>query len=99
MNQSSFMKERHWISKQLASIDCANIDCQPTSAQLSRGFITEHLERLNCITRGLNFLELVFQKYDDQTPLLPLRYITRAKPEQKKRNSSIVIQAVPAEKV
>lgn len=79
-----FYEERHWICKHLASIHCANIDCQPPAAQLSCGFITAHLERLSCITRGLNFLELVFQKYDDQTPLLALRYINIEKPEQKK---------------
>lgn len=79
-----FYEERHWVSKHLASIHCANIDCQPPAAQLSCGFITAHLERLSCITRELNFLELVFQKYDDQTPLLALRYINIEKPEQKK---------------
>lgn len=78
------MKQGQWISKHLASIYCANADCQPPAAQFSRGFITAHLERLTHITRGLNFLELVFQKYDDQTRLLPLRYFNIEEPEQKK---------------
>lgn len=78
------MKEGHRFSKHLASIYCTNIDCQPPPAQLSHGFITAHLERLTPITRRLNFLELVFQKYDDQTQILPLRYINIEEPEQKK---------------
>lgn len=99
MNQTSFMKAGHQVSKHLASIYCANIDCQPPPAQFSHGFITARLERLTRITRGLNFFELVFQKYDDQTRLLPLRYINIEEPEQEKRNNSIFIQAVPVGKV